>query len=397
MKSSAKILFVGLFFLVSLLATSAQAAEKAVLYLIGTNLQVGPITDFAFSGNSHSFSGKSLQSFDDKSKTGDSGSSKTQLSFQGTWNPDAGTVEGSMSGTIERKSTYHDGTKGSASATITGKLSGKVSAKSRAGGTVEITYNNSKNEGTISKVPVSGTKESGTFTLDLFDPSFAFTSNALKEETLKGSISNLVGDVEISKDAGKTWKALTKGVSIEKGDLVSTSFDSTATIQFAHGNFNIAPMTQIRVDEFLNKDNLERAQLYMNVGRISARIDKPANIRADFSVTTPTASASVRGSGMTIATDEKYGTTIYATDGITYYTIGNTGEQTLSTGKKLNIDLSGKITTGEYRPEEIGTGTIDTKVPTKQSSPSWIWYLIAAIAIVSGVILAKRRKQTIAN
>ncbi len=124
-----------------------------------------------------------------------------------------------------------------------------------------------------------------------------------------GKVTEITGDVEYSTDGGKTFQPVSVGMIIHQGDHITTGFESSASLDFGYGTLQIFQITQLRVDEYTNATNLPRTQLHLQVGRVAARIPHTAAIRGDFSVSTPTAYSSIRGSGMVVSYDNITNTT----------------------------------------------------------------------------------------
>ena len=157
------------------------------------------------------------------------------------------------------------------------------------------------------------------------------------------SAVSVKGEVEVSVDGGKTFSPWKEGMKLKKGDTVSTGFESSMNLAFSYGKLKVGQATQLRLDEFVDEQNIKRTQLYLNVGQVQAIIKKPANMRADFSVATPSAIASIRGSAMKVEYDKKKGATITALEGTTYWKIKrNKSEAELSEGEVLEVDINGK-------------------------------------------------------
>lgn len=133
-------------------------------------------------------------------------------------------------------------------------------------------------------------------------------------QSISAKVQGLTGDVEYSQD-GKNFAPLKAGTVIKEGWFVSTGFESTATLDFGYGTLRISQLTQLRIDKFVSEENIKKTQLFLNIGTVAPKLPHNAAIRGDFSVTTPTANASIRGSEMVVTYDEtKRTTTVYATE-----------------------------------------------------------------------------------
>jgi len=160
---------------------------------------------------------------------------------------------------------------------------------------------------------------------------------------IEASSSELRGEVEYSTDGGKTFKPLTASVKLKPGDLIGTGFDSETILDFGYGTLHMHPLTQIRIDESVSVENIKKSQVYLNIGAVQATLRHNPSIRADFSVATPSASASIRGSAITVLFDpEVREMTVYVTEDKAYIkSLGS--EHEVLVGKSVRADAAGKI------------------------------------------------------
>lgn len=395
MSRYATVLFCALFFL-PVVTFAAEPKAKLVL----NDLGVGGVEFQAFtvSNDAHSFSGTGRYWNEDKSNSGDSGSIERNLTITGGWDPETGKSIANVTGRAQYRANYHDGSKGVAKTDFTVVLTGQITEKTWIKGTAVATFSNSTNEGSVSQVPKSGTVNSGTFhlSLDVTDPKLFFASNALVEK-LNATVDSVSGEVQVSRNKGKTWRALGGNEWLSAGDVVSTGFDSEATIKFGYGTLTVAPMTQFTVVEYLGKADFQKAKLFMNVGRVEARLTKPDNMRADFAVTTPTASASIRGSAMSVAySEEQEMTTIHAIEGNTYYSLASSSEATLSQGNKVTYEKDGSPVVAAYLPDELADLRLSEKEAGGQSN-LYLWISVGVIVLGLVVYYTKKKPTSVTS
>ena len=171
------------------------------------------------------------------------------------------------------------------------------------------------------------------------------TPSAVDSLVITGEQVSVAGDVDVSTDGGKTFKSWTREMTLKKGDLILTGFDSRVELTFPYGSLEVLPLTELRIDKYIEKENLKETQLNLRVGAVAARLKLPASIRADTSVTTPSAISSIRGSAMKVSYDKKTGTTIQATEGTTYWKKNGDEEHTLTAGQSVRIGLDEVVQT----------------------------------------------------
>lgn len=201
-------------------------------------------------------------------------------------------------------------------------------------------------------------------------PKPAAPKASVSASILSGEIVEVTGEVEVSTDGGKSFQPWKKGMILKKGDFIATGYESKATFRLAHGKIVVEPLTQLRVDESLEKGNLERSKMLMRVGAVQAIITKAANIRSDFSVATPVSIASIRGSAMKVRYDAKTGAAITAVEGTTYWRTIKGKEQALAQGSTVIVDTAGKVAMqgGKPKKEAIPTRGKPSKTGLVSSS-----------------------------
>ncbi len=111
----------------------------------------------------------------------------------------------------------------------------------------------------------------------------AFAAAAAPAAVLK----TVTGKVEIKAPG----KALTKDTAI------STGFRSVAVVTLGGSTLTVKPLTRLTLEEIVRQEGSEQVKVYLLAGRVRAEVKPPAGGKTDFSVKSPTATASVRGTG----------------------------------------------------------------------------------------------------
>ena len=108
-------------------------------------------------------------------------------------------------------------------------------------------------------------------------------------------IREMTGTVELKK-AGKTeWVAAKPGETIEESTIISTGFRSTVVLSVGHSSIVVRALTRLSLETLMNRDANEVINLGLATGRIRATVNPPSGAKTDFSIRTPSATASVRG------------------------------------------------------------------------------------------------------
>jgi hypothetical protein len=130
---------------------------------------------------------------------------------------------------------------------------------------------------------------------------FFFSQSLYAQET--AFFREIIGTVEIKTPGSAVWKNAATGDRLEKNTLVSTGFRSTAAIVLGNSVITVRPVTRLSLEEIIRNQNNEQVNLYLHAGRIRADVRPPAAGRTDFTVRSPNATASVRGTSFEFDTE----------------------------------------------------------------------------------------------
>jgi len=108
------------------------------------------------------------------------------------------------------------------------------------------------------------------------------------------SITELAGKVEYQ-IPGRDWRPARVGDQLAAGTVISTGFKSSAKLQIANAVLTVNPVTRLTLEELIQTQAGSQSQLFLLSGRVSADVTPEANKTTEFKVSSPTATASVRG------------------------------------------------------------------------------------------------------
>lgn len=129
-----------------------------------------------------------------------------------------------------------------------------------------------------------------------------FGVTAFADEAVVVAVS---GKVEVS--SGGDWKALSVGQKVGTGDTISTGFKSSLTLEYKTANqsstMELGPLTRISFDELVSNGDTDNVQLAMRAGSVRTTADRNSSSKLNFTVKSPVATASVRGTSFAISND----------------------------------------------------------------------------------------------
>ena len=108
-------------------------------------------------------------------------------------------------------------------------------------------------------------------------------------------IKEITGTVEIKAGDSANWISAKIGDVIRKDTILSTGFKSSAILSVGSSTLTVRPLTRLSLAELLSQNDTETININLNTGRIRAEVSPPSGGRANFTVQSPSATASVRG------------------------------------------------------------------------------------------------------
>ncbi len=124
----------------------------------------------------------------------------------------------------------------------------------------------------------------------------AIAALSAQNKPLQATIGKIAGKVEVQLP-GKDWRPAKEGEILPKGTMVSTGFKSTAVLTVSNSNILVKPVTRMKLEEIVQTQSGTNTQVYLSTGKLSVEVTPQQNQTTDFTVSSPTATASVRGTG----------------------------------------------------------------------------------------------------
>jgi hypothetical protein len=119
-------------------------------------------------------------------------------------------------------------------------------------------------------------------------------SNLYAQEILT-RIEDLNGKVEVKTARSASWVPAQKGMTLKKDDQISTSFKSSAVLTIGGSKVTVRALTRLSIEEISRGGGQDQVKLAMPAGTVRAEVKAVEGGKIDFSVRSPSATASVRG------------------------------------------------------------------------------------------------------
>ena len=120
--------------------------------------------------------------------------------------------------------------------------------------------------------------------------------SSLSAAVLTATVTEVAGKVEC-KLPGTNWRAAKTGDVLPAGSLISTGFKSTAILKTESATLTVKPVTRLSLEELIKSEGTTKTQMFLMTGRVKAEVTPHEGEKAEFKVKSPTATASVRGTG----------------------------------------------------------------------------------------------------
>jgi hypothetical protein len=164
-------------------------------------------------------------------------------------------------------------------------------------------------------------------------------------------IREFTGTVDV-KVGTAAWRAARTGERIAKDTVISTSFKSTALIALGNSTLIVKPLTRLTLAEIQNMQGDESVDLYLHTGRVRAEVNPPVSGKTNFTMRSPTTTASVRGTsfdfdGVNLSVDEGR---VYITGGDGTGTYVGAGHRSVSDPGTGRTTGAGEMVRSELTP-----------------------------------------------
>ena len=110
-----------------------------------------------------------------------------------------------------------------------------------------------------------------------------------------GVIKDLNGTVELKASSSSSFVSAKTGDLVMEDTVISTGFKSSAFIEVGSALLTVRPLTRLTLAEIRSSAGHETINMNLQAGRVRVDVNPPAGTRASVSVSSPSATASVRG------------------------------------------------------------------------------------------------------
>ena len=130
-----------------------------------------------------------------------------------------------------------------------------------------------------------------------------------------GVIRELTGDVELKPAGTSAFVPARAGSEVAQDTIVSTGFKSSAIIAVGSSVITVRPLTRLSLAEIRSASGTEDLNVSLQTGRVRVDVKPAAGTKANCTVQSPSATASVRGTSFdfdTVNVDVYEGTVAFS-------------------------------------------------------------------------------------
>jgi hypothetical protein len=114
-------------------------------------------------------------------------------------------------------------------------------------------------------------------------------------QTMEARFIEVRGTVEIKDANSPGWSRAVPGGVIGRNTVISTGLKSGAVLSLGSSRLDVRSLTMLTLEELAQRGGAEQTTVYLRTGRVRADVTPPTGRSVDFTVGSPTVTASVRG------------------------------------------------------------------------------------------------------
>ena len=179
-------------------------------------------------------------------------------------------------------------------------------------------------------------------------------------------IREVSGTVEVKASGASSYVAANSGDRVAEDTIVSTGFKSSALVEVGSAHIVIRPLTRLTLNDVRTMADAETLNVNLQAGRVRVDLKPPAGTKASLTVSSPSATASVRGTVFEMDTRR-----LFVIDGRVGYRGGNGNLVNVNAGYDSTV-LADGTSTSPYGNKQTGfqPSTIQPSAPVGYEATS---------------------------
>jgi len=153
-----------------------------------------------------------------------------------------------------------------------------------------------------------------------------------------GVIKEFAGTVELKRAGQADFIPAKAGDTVTKDTVISTGFKSTALVSVGNTVLTVRPLTRLTLAEISASADSETLDINIQTGRVRVEVKPPAGTKAHTTVSSPTVTASVRGTSFEFDTQR-----LNVLEGTVSFAGKQGGAMLVSTGSSSEVRNNGAV------------------------------------------------------
>ncbi|MBO6218478.1 MAG: FecR domain-containing protein [Treponema sp.] len=179
---------------------------------------------------------------------------------------------------------------------------------------------------------------------------------------MQAQVVSATGKAEVQK--GSSWAALKAGDVLDAGSVIQTGFKSELVLKIKESTVTVSALTRITLQTLAEREGISGSQgkdettIFLDTGSLKSNVQKSADRRVGFTVRSPVATASVRGTALQFIAGFKKNTLKTDRGKVAF---GRTGKQEepeallVVKGETASIGTGNEIKTPEMLAKEMSS------------------------------------------
>ena len=117
-------------------------------------------------------------------------------------------------------------------------------------------------------------------------------------EPMQATVVSAKGKSEVQR-AGQ-WVAIAEVSKLNRGDVIQTGFKSELILKIKNSTVTVSPLSRVTIEQLAEKKDSDETKLFLDTGSLKSNVKKTEDRRVGFTVRSPVATASVRGTVMEV-------------------------------------------------------------------------------------------------
>ena len=136
--------------------------------------------------------------------------------------------------------------------------------------------------------------------------SVLFAATAFTAFSMDAVVVSAKGKAEVQN--GESWVALKNGDTLNQGSVIQTGFKSEVVLNIKESTVTVAPLSRLTLQQLAEREGVAGAPgkddttIFLDTGSLKSNVQKSQDRRVGFTVRSPVATASVRGTEYQVTT-----------------------------------------------------------------------------------------------